>query len=289
MNAAIADEGRFFAQFGEDEILAALFGGRTGGTCLEVGGHDGVTGSNTLRFERLGWRCVIVEPVPALADAIRRQRTCVVAECAASSAEGVACLQVADGAESMSSLRPSPEHARRVAELGGRWTPLRVRTRTLDSILAEAGIEELDFITIDVEGHELEVLRGFSLATFRPRVVIVEAGEESAAAAVSAHLADGGYSYFLRTVVNHWYARPEFLASVDLHAARRLARAREREIRFAAWLRPLSRFLPLPVRLAALRALRPLLVLGRGRGAGADGPVRGASPRDPEDPCPPPC
>jgi hypothetical protein len=34
---------------------------------VEVGAHDGITGSNTYRFEKAGWKCVLVEPTPACA------------------------------------------------------------------------------------------------------------------------------------------------------------------------------------------------------------------------------
>jgi FkbM family methyltransferase len=278
MSAATAREQTYFAQFGEDEILAVIFGGRERGTCVEVGAHDGVNGSNTLYFERRGWDCVLVEPVPALVAAIRRQRQCTVVECAASSHDAEATLQVAEHVESMSALAPDAEHSRRVARLGGRWVPLRVRTRTLDSILDEAGFKSLDFATIDVEGHELEVLRGLSLDRFRPGIVIVEAGDEGAAAAVRSHLKGSGYRPFLRTVVNHWYATPELLTTIDVGAAQRLARAREREVRLATRIGPFVRWVPIPLRLAAVRAIRPLLALGRHR----------AAQSDPEDPCRPP-
>ena len=53
---------KYYAQFGEDKILNRIFNKKTG-NCVEVGGFDGVTGSNTYFFEKLGWRCLIVEPM----------------------------------------------------------------------------------------------------------------------------------------------------------------------------------------------------------------------------------
>ena len=47
-------------------------------------------------------------------------------------------------------------------------------TRTLDALLDETGLPQIDFITIDVEGHEMDVLQGLSLEKHRPRVVIFE-------------------------------------------------------------------------------------------------------------------
>ena len=52
----------------------------------------------------------------------------------------------------------------------------RVSVRRLDSILQAHAptLEGVDIVSIDVEGWELEVLRGFSLERFRPKVTIVE-------------------------------------------------------------------------------------------------------------------
>ena len=61
---------KYYAQFGEDKILNQIFN-KNEGVCVEVGGFDGITGSNTLFFERLGWRCLIVEPMPEFCKKIR--------------------------------------------------------------------------------------------------------------------------------------------------------------------------------------------------------------------------
>ena len=96
------------AQFGEDRILADIFGGREHGYCVEVGAYDGITGSATYLFERKGWDCLLVEPIPELSDKIRRNRRCIVVNCAASRSEGEATLHVADRAEQMSTLDLTP-------------------------------------------------------------------------------------------------------------------------------------------------------------------------------------
>ena len=47
--------------------------------------------------------------------------------------------------------------------------------RTLDDILEQAEAPmPIDFVSIDVEGHEVEVLSGFDLARWRPRLILVE-------------------------------------------------------------------------------------------------------------------
>jgi FkbM family methyltransferase len=259
MSASTRRRAPFFSQFGEDEILERIFEGSAPGTCVEVGAHDGVTGSNTYHFELLGWRCLLVEPVPGLAEAARRRRRALVFECAASSAEGRATLYVAEGAESLSTLDPGPEHEAAARAAGARRAPLVVATRRLDGLLDEAGAGPIDFVSIDVEGHELEVLRGLSLERFRPRVVVLEDNSGAGDPDLRRHMETRGYRFFLRTMVNHWYAREDVLATLPVGELLRIARRREREVAFAVRLRPVTRFLPVGLRERALGALRWLL------------------------------
>ena len=107
------------AQFAEDRILAEIFGDRAEGHCVEVGANDGVTGSASYLFEKRGWQCLLVEPIPALAEEIRKHRACRVVNCAASSREGEATFFVAESVEAVSGLdllaRP------RGVDPAGRW------------------------------------------------------------------------------------------------------------------------------------------------------------------------
>jgi FkbM family methyltransferase len=200
----------FYSQFGEDRILAGLFPGQMKGTCVEVGANDGVSGSTTLYFERIGWRCVLVEPNPELAAKLRRERTAQTFECAASSTDGTATLHIAEGAElahGVSTIEPEDKAREKLKDYGFSARPVEVRTRPLDGILEEAAVEPgFEFLSIDVEGHELEVLKGFSLDRWKPRFIIVEDNSFFSDAAVRRHVAGAGYVAFLRTGVNDWYA-----------------------------------------------------------------------------------
>ena len=71
----------FHSQFDEDRILNGIFAGKSPGICVEVGANDGVHGSNTLFFEKLGWQCVLIEPNPMLPVASKSVgNTCAVPE-----------------------------------------------------------------------------------------------------------------------------------------------------------------------------------------------------------------
>lgn len=200
----------FYSQFGEDRLLADVFKGKRKGLCIEVGANDGVNDSTTYHFEKQGWDCLLVEPNPDLCREIRAVRRARLFECAASATEGLATLYIAEGAErahGVSGLSADGEAARRIAGYGFVARPLQVPTRRLDDMLEEAGIASSpDFISIDVEGHEIEVLKGFSVERWKPVVIIAEDNSHFEDDGVRRYLRRFGYVPFRRTGVNDWYA-----------------------------------------------------------------------------------
>lgn len=199
---------QYHAQFGEDKILNEIFEGKTNGVCVEVGGYDGITGSNTYFFETLGWKCLIVEPMPKYCKMIREARSCEVAEIAASDKAGEVDFYVAVGVETLSTMERNEAHFARIKSLSRQDVEkITVRTARLDDILMQRGITAIDFLTIDVEGHEMSVLAGMSFDAIRPRVVIIEDNTHGLDRQVNRLMASKSYTRFRKTGCNDWYAR----------------------------------------------------------------------------------
>lgn len=200
----------YYSQFGEDRVLSEIFRGKRDGVCVEVGANDGVADSTTLHFENLGWQCVLVEPNPELCGLIREKRKAMLHECAASNLTGMTTLYVAEGAErahGVSTICESHEARGRIESYGFTVRPIRVRTQRLDDILESSALRgNIDFISIDVEGHELEALQGMSLKRWSPKIILVEDNSNFQNAAVRKWLEREGYSSFKRTGVNDWFA-----------------------------------------------------------------------------------
>lgn len=207
MTVAVAE--RFYGQFDEDRILATMFADAGSQTCVDVGANDGVTGSVSLYFERKGWRCILVEPNPDLCARLRRERKSYLFEGAASDTQGVATLMLAEGGElahAISSMEPSAKAG--IQRHGLSVRAVEVETAPLDHILQSAGVVpgEIAFVSIDVEGHEPAVLKGFTLARWRPRVIILEDNSILFGHGMQKALSRDGYVRFRRTGVNDWYA-----------------------------------------------------------------------------------
>lgn len=193
----------FYSQFEEDKLLFRLFKQKTVGLCVDVGANDGMNDSNSLFFEKIGWTCILVEPNPDLCSQIRGMRSCRLHECAASNREGHIVLYIAEGDERAHGVSTVDVDERRCEFT---YKPVTVNSKTLDTILAESQIDrELDFVSIDVEGHELEVLKGFSLEKWSPTILIVEDNTKFQDCTVARYLKGHGYRAFKRTGVNNWY------------------------------------------------------------------------------------
>lgn len=199
----------FYAQFGEDKILNQIFDNDVG-TCVEVGGFDGVTGSNTYFFEKLGWRCLIVEPMPDFCQKIRDVRNCEVVEIAASDKVSEVEFYVADGVETLSTIEKNDEHFSRIKSLSDKEIKkITVKTARLDDILSERGITDIEFLTIDVEGHEMSVLSGMSFDVVSPRIVIIEDNSFGGDTQIKKFMESVSYKRFRRTGCNDWYAKKD--------------------------------------------------------------------------------
>jgi FkbM family methyltransferase len=198
---------KYYSQYGEDVILARLFPGGSG-TCIEVGANDGVMFSNSYHFEQIGWRCILIEPTPTLCAAIRKVRNSTLFECAASDIEGEAVLHIAGGAELYSSLEANSTMADTISRNGVAISDVAVKTRRLDDMLVESNVTEIDFISIDVEGHEISVLKGFSIQQWKPRIVIIEDATDLMDTPVSRFMSEHEYVRFYRAGGNDWYASP---------------------------------------------------------------------------------
>ncbi|WP_395767093.1 FkbM family methyltransferase [Aquirufa sp.] len=192
----------FHSQYGEDEILNKIFGKKIG-FCIEVGGFDGVKHSNTYFFEKLGWQCIIIEPIPYCFDKILKNRKCQSFNLAISDFTGVSEFYVAKSVEEISSF--SPDIARFQAESTSEFEKIMVQTTTLNSILEKMDSNPIDFITIDVEGHEMNVLHGFDIEKYNPKIVIIEDNSNGKEFAVKNYLRKYGYTLFKRTGCNDWY------------------------------------------------------------------------------------
>jgi FkbM family methyltransferase len=144
------------------------------GFFIEAGAVDGFFESNTYHLETYrGWSGILIEPVPEMYKrlAINRPKA-ITFNCALVSPEF-------DGSE----VPLSASHATSkvtLSNLGFKTNhestgeTILVPARTLNSILKEVGVSRIDLLSLDVEGFEIETLRGLDFMNFKPRYILVE-------------------------------------------------------------------------------------------------------------------
>lgn len=148
---------------GIDVALADAFGWQREGTFIELGGNDGLQFSNTLLLEReLGWRGVLIEGIPELAAESVRNRPAATVVCAAVTSDTNYGVVAMNDEDLISTISGSP----------GR---VCVATTTLSTVIDQVmNGKAPDFLIIDVEGFEFDVLDGLDLARHKPGWMLVE-------------------------------------------------------------------------------------------------------------------
>jgi FkbM family methyltransferase len=173
-----------------------FFGFRTDGYYVEVGANAPKTLSQTWLLEKVGWREILVEPLPGNAEPLQRERpNSVVYPVAVGSLDqvGEADFHVAgDRSALMPNLKTHEVDYSSV---------IRVKVVTLDSILEEARPARIDFLSIDTEGNELNVLKGFDLGKHRPSLMLIE--DSVYTLDVHNHMKYNGYRLIRRTADNN--------------------------------------------------------------------------------------
>lgn len=198
---------RSYSQFGEDVELQKRFAPGYCGIAINVGATDGVAMDNTLHFEQSGWRVINIEANPNFYPSLCRNREIVV-KCAAGRSNETTEFTVVtlDGwnQTAISGLKIDQQLLADHSYLNPQLTKVTVPVRTLDDIISDfPWVDRIDFVSIDTEGTELDVLHGFDIARWKPRYFIIENNWDDPA--IGSYLAEFGYQRFARIEVNDLY------------------------------------------------------------------------------------
>jgi FkbM family methyltransferase len=204
-----------FGMTAEDIVISFLvdkYVGRRDITYIDIGCHEARRISNSYLLYLNGARGLAVDLNPAYAPEFRRERRNDLFVCAALSDRAATTVVHEFTASEVNTI-----DAAQAEQWRGRFqakSSRAVETTTLDDLLARhmpgAGV---DVLLLDVEGHELPVLRGAKLAALRPALIVCELHELDLPAAdghpVVAFLAGSGYRLISYATVNGYFVRSD--------------------------------------------------------------------------------
>jgi FkbM family methyltransferase len=182
------------AQLFQDLWVLFESGCKRGGFFVEFGAMDGVEASNTFLLEtHYEWSGIVAEPNPSFHQALRANRKCHVStQCVAPvSNTTVPFIQTTDPLYSTIEHYVSSDMHAELRKDGNRIT---VETISLLDLLREGGAPHvIDYLSIDTEGNELEILQSFDFSLYEIRLISVEHNYTPRRQAIHALLTRHGY------------------------------------------------------------------------------------------------
>jgi FkbM family methyltransferase len=228
-----------YAQNREDLYLYALLGDGPG-FYVDVGANHPQTHSVTKFFAERGWRGINIEPNVHLASLLEADRPDdLTLNIGLADRVGTMSFRLFTHAPGLSTFDEGVK-ARHAAG-GMEYVDIEVPVSTLAAVFQQHPVDTVDFLKVDVEGFEMAVLRGNDWTSVRPRVVVLEGGDQST---WSPYLTDRAYSQEFFDGLNFYFVaeehRPDITifkyaervlsdAAIPFFAAE-LLRDREREI-----------------------------------------------------------
>ena len=191
------------SQLGQDLWIVSIFANTASGFFVEAGAGDGVEISNTLLLEQRGWNGLCVEPSPRFARLIRN-RTCRVAN---------ACLGRLDGETLPFHLDQHDSHYSGIHKFLDDWQRQRaaktfdIATVSLGTLLRKYNAPRfIEYLSLDTEGSELEILRGLDFSEFSFGALTIEHNWEEPRRRQTRNLLQSkGYLLFKEVEFEDWF------------------------------------------------------------------------------------
>ncbi len=169
---------KYTSQAGQDKMIKKnFFDGKKNGFFIEIGAYDGISGSNCYHFERfLNWDGIAIEPSNIQFEKLKKNRKCKVLNNAISNeVKEVEFIEVTEGLTQMSGINDSSfERNFKIISnnQASKTDSTKLKTITFDDIVPKN--KDIDYLSIDIEGGEMNLLKSIDFQTNRIKVISVE-------------------------------------------------------------------------------------------------------------------
>lgn len=204
----------FYGQWGQDKYaIEAIFKFKKNGFFVDIGAHDGMTDSNSYYFEKyLGWNGICIEPRADKFEVLKKNRKCICIQgCIYHQAGEKNFLKINGPGELYSGLIDSydPKHIKRIDEemqvYGGNKEIVKVKAYRFNDICKKYKIKRIDFLSIDTEGCEEQIIKSIDFDNIYIEALTVENNYNNPA--IGEHLRKKGYEFCCRLCVDDVYKK----------------------------------------------------------------------------------
>jgi FkbM family methyltransferase len=204
----------FYGQFGEDKYLSTFFDNNYKGICIDVGAYDGVNGSNTYHFEKKGWDSLCIEPIPesfVTCNAVRKHTiNCCVSNYDKDNVDFNIVRLKGNNVSAISSLTIDNRLIESHKSLIDNIEKISVKVKSLNTIFQEENIpENIDFISIDTENTEIDVLKGIDFNIYNVNFLIIENNFNENI--IEDYLKIHNFTKIKRIAVNYFYVNNNYI------------------------------------------------------------------------------
>lgn len=200
---------KLYSQHDEEIVIRDFFQDRRDGFFLDVGCAWPQKGSTTFYLERhLGWHGIGVDAVAEYGPQWAKTRP---------ASKFANFLVIDEVKEDVTFYKAkwwgvSSMHKEQVEKMiGEKYDEITVPSITIDKLLEAAEVEKIDFLSMDIEGAQMQALKGFDIKRWKPDLVCIEAYQPDRPKML-AWFAERGYErldHYLKTDFINWYFAPK--------------------------------------------------------------------------------
>lgn len=172
---SVANAG-YFSQHGQDKwVVEKIFKNQREGIFVDIGAYNGIEISNTYYLEeKLNWKGICVEPIPKLYNDLCKNRKCICVNGCVAAVDGEVEFLEVEGSETLSGLERALDKTQDDRIQNQKINKLKLPGYNLNTLLKLHQFENIDFLSIDTEGSEMEILKSISWGDVSIKVICVE-------------------------------------------------------------------------------------------------------------------
>ena len=172
----------YLSQYGQDKFIVEYFKFMKNGVFIDIGANDGKTLSNTYFLEKeLSWSGIAIEPSPKVFKRLETNRSCTLLNACISDKSGTAeFLELSGHTEMLSGLvaKYDLRHIKRIddeiKEFSGEKNYIKVPCYKLEDVIKEQGLNKINYLNIDIEGGEFDVLKSIDFTNIDIDIIGIE-------------------------------------------------------------------------------------------------------------------